>query len=74
MTRTMDDPFAIFSELDAYELLGGDGHWHAAAAHDRRDAKGTKHATGHVYLINLRTQAIRHLDLCDPIFNPKNMS
>ena len=72
MTRTMEDPSAIFGELDSYELLGGDGHWHAAAAHDPRSgAKATKHATGHVYLINLRTQGIRHLDLCDPIFKPK---
>ena len=71
ITRTMDDPFAIFGELDAYELFGGDGHWHAAASHDRRDAKGTKHATGHVSHINLRTQAIRHLDLCDPVFKRK---
>ena len=72
MTRTMNDPFAIFGELDSYELLGGDGHWQAAAAHDPRSgAKATKHATGHVYLINLRTQAIRHLDLCDPIFKRK---
>ena len=71
MTRTMDDPFASFGELDSYELFGGDGHWHAAAAHDPRDDKGTKHATGHVYHINLRTQAIRHLDLCDPIFKRK---
>lgn len=71
LTLTMDDPFANFSELDPYDLLGGDGHWHGAAAHDPRDTKGTKHATGHVYLINLRTQAIRHLDLCDPIFKRK---
>lgn len=71
MTRTMDDPFAIFGELDSYELFGGDGHWHAAAAHDPRDSKGTKHATGHIYHINLRTQAIRHLDLCDHIFKRK---
>ena len=71
MTRTMDDPFAIFGELDSYELFGGDGHWHAAAAHDPRDGNGTKYATGHVYHINLRTQAIRHLDLCDPITKRK---
>ena len=28
------------------------GHWHAAA-HDSRDIDGRKHATGHVYLLNL---------------------
>ena len=27
--------------------------------------------TGHVYLLNLRTAAIRHIDLCDPIFKRK---
>ena len=65
--RTMDDPFAAFPEPAPYQLFAGDGHWHAAAAHDPRDRKGTKHATGHVYLQNLRTQALLHLDLCDPI-------
>ena len=71
MNRLMADPFAAFPELAAYQLFGGDGHWHAAAAHDARDGKGTKHATGHVYLLNLRTQAMRHLDLCDPIHKRK---
>ena len=71
LTRTMDDPVAAFPELAPSQLLAGDGHWHAAAAHDPRDAKGTKHATGHVYLLDLRTQAIRHLDLCDPIHKRK---
>jgi uncharacterized protein YdeI (YjbR/CyaY-like superfamily) len=71
MTRTLDDPFAAFPELAPYQLFAGDGHWHAAATHDPRDSKGTKHATGHVYLQNLRTQALRHLDLCDPIHKRK---
>ena len=71
MSLTMDDPFAAFPELAPYELFGGDGHWHAAAAHDSRDIDGRKHATGHVYLLNLRTAAIRHIDLCDPIFKRK---
>lgn len=71
MTRTMVDPFAAFPELASYQLFAGDGHWHAAAAHDPRDHKGAKHATGHVYLQNLRTQALLHLDLCDPIHKRK---
>lgn len=71
MNRLMADPFAAFPELASYALFGGDGHWQAAAAHDPRDGKGTKHATGHVYLLNLRTQAMRHLDLCDPIHKRK---
>ena len=65
MTRTLADPFAAFPSLNAFDLHAGDGHFHAAAVHDPRDAKGTKYATGHVYLMDLRSQAMRHLDLCD---------
>ena len=57
MTHTMDDLFASFGKLDSYEIFGGDGHWHAAAAHDPLGAKGTKYDTGLVYPINLRTHA-----------------
>ena len=64
-------PFAAFPELTPCQLFAGDGHWHAAAAHDPRDHNGTKHATGHVYLQNLRTKALLHLDLCDPIHKRK---
>ena len=67
MTRTLTDPFAAFPALASFDLHAGDGHFHAAAVHDPRDAKGTKYATGHVYLMDLRTQAMRHLDLCDKI-------
>lgn len=67
MARTLPDPFADFPALKPFDLHAGDGHFHAAAAHDPRDANGTKYATGHVYLLNLRTQAMRHLDLCDKI-------
>ena len=67
MTRTLTDPFAAFPALAPFDLHAGDGHFHAAAVHDPRDAKGTKDATGHVYLMDLRTQAMRHPDLCDKI-------
>ena len=28
------DPFALFSELDGFDIYAGDGHYHRAAAHD----------------------------------------
>ena len=43
-----------------------------AAVHDGRDKEGTRHDTGHVFLLNLRRQAMCHLDLCDPITRPKS--
>ncbi len=50
-------------ELKAYELYAGDGHWHAAASHDPKlDEK--RYAVGHLYALNLRTHALRHLGLC----------
>lgn len=67
VSLSADDPFACFPELQGYTLLAGDGHWIGAAAHDPRDINGNKHPTGHVYLMDLRNQAIRHLDLCDPV-------
>ena len=48
--------------LRGYELYAGDGHWHAAAAHDPI-IDGTKTAVGHLYALNLRTHALRHLHL-----------
>lgn len=71
MVRTLPDPFAAFPQLASFDLHAGDGHFHAAAVHDPRDTDGTRHATGHVYLLNLRSQAMRHLDLCDPVTRRK---
>ena len=71
MARTQPDPFAAFPQLAAFDLYAGDGHFHAAAVHDPRDAGGSRHPTGHVYLLNLRSQAMRHLDLCDPVTRRK---
>jgi len=71
MNRSMPDPFAAFPALAAFDLYAGDGHFHAAAVHDPRDKEGVRHATGHVFLLNLRSQAMRHLDLCDPLTRRK---
>jgi len=71
MSRRLPDPFAAFAQLAEFDLSAGDGHCHAAAVHDPRDKAGTRHATGHIYLLNLRSQAMRHLDLCDPLTRRK---
>lgn len=71
MTRVIPDAFAEFPSLEDFEIYAGDGHFHAAAVHDPRDANGKRHATGHVFMLNLRTEAMRHLDLCDPLSRKK---
>ena len=51
-------------ELDEHDLYAGDGHSHKAAVHDKR-FDGAKQACGHVYLLNLRSQALVHLAVAD---------
>lgn len=65
MGRTRPDPFAAWPALRGFAVFAGDGHFHAAAVHDARDADGTKYATGHVYALNLRSHAMHHLDVGD---------
>ena len=50
-------------ELDDFEIFAGDGHFHAAASHDQRDAKRRKTAVGHLYTLNLRNFTANHLAL-----------
>ena len=71
MARTLPDPFEAFPQLQPFDLHAGDGHFHAAAVHDSADDKGIRQPTGHVYLMNLRTQAVSHLDPGDGIKRSK---
>jgi hypothetical protein len=48
--------------LKDFDLYAGDGHWHSAATHDPV-VDGQKTAVGHIYALNLRTHALRHLHL-----------
>ena len=57
---TLHDRLAAIPELAHYECFAQDGHWHKAAAHDRRH-EGAKMAVGHFYSLNLRTHTLRHL-------------
>jgi hypothetical protein len=56
----LHDRLADISELADYDCFAMDGHWHKAAAHDKRH-EDSKMAVGHFYSLNLRTHTLRHL-------------
>ena len=64
------DLLAQFPELDEYDIFAGDGHYHAAAAHDIRK-KGKKYPTQHFYAVDLRNHGLNHLTLADTSGNRK---
>ena len=64
------DPLAQFSELDDYDIFAGDGHYHAAAAHDIKKT-GKKYATQHFYAVDLRNHFLNHLTVADTSGNRK---
>jgi len=53
----------MHDSLADYHIYAGDGHFHAASAHDEPDAVGSKHAIGHLYAFNLRNHFLSHLAL-----------
>jgi hypothetical protein len=66
MVRHNVDALAVFDELKDYDVYAGDGHFHAAAAHDPivPDKEG-KYPVGHVFCLNLRTHALTHLSVAN---------
>jgi len=36
MTASEKDPFAAIPELNGFAIYAGDGHYHAAAVHDKK--------------------------------------
>ena len=74
MRRAMPDPFASFKCLDDFDIYAGDGHFIAAASHDKAASRrrppqnkpdsrtaaftATKYATGHLYSLDLRSHGI----------------
>jgi hypothetical protein len=62
VSRVCEDPFRPFPELADFDLYAGDGHCHAAAAHDK--AMGdSRQPVGHLFTLNLRSRALHHLTL-----------
>ena len=67
-TRLMSllpDSLSQFPALSDFDVWAGDGHFHAAAAHDPRDEKGRKHATGHLFMLDLSRHVMAHLCVGD---------
>jgi hypothetical protein len=64
LARQIPDLLGSLSALADFDVFAGDGHWHAAAAHDPR-IQGTKYATGHFFGLNLRTHGMVHLTGAD---------
>jgi Transposase DDE domain len=60
IATTLADPLAEYADFDDFDLYAGDGHWHAAAAHDVR-WDGAKAPVGHFYALDLRRHTLRHL-------------
>jgi len=87
MRRAMPDPFAAFKCLEDFDLYAGDGHFVAAASHDKaapRKSPGqdkplgrtaaftaTKYATGHIYTLDLRSHCMTHLTVSDQVERKK---
>ena len=64
--RTLSDPLAKYEELKKFDIYAGDGHWHAAAAHDPLK-QGRKWAVGHFYALNMRSHGLSHLETADEV-------
>ena len=87
MRRSLPDPFAAFKCLNDFDLYAGDGHFIAAASHDKamphksptqdktlgRAAAftATKYATGHLYTLCLRSHCMTHLTVSDQVERKK---
>lgn len=61
----LPDAFAAIPDLDGFAIYAGDGHYHKAAVHDKKetssDGSERNAATGHFFLLNLRNHVLSHL-------------
>jgi hypothetical protein len=67
----LPDALAAFAALKDFDVHAADGHFHAHAVHDAADAKGAKHAMGHLFMRNLRTGMMSHLTAFDQVARKK---
>ncbi len=63
-THLENDLLSEFSCLNGYDIYAGDGHYHAAAAHDPFKG-GKKYAVLHFYSLDLRSHALKQLIQAD---------
>ena len=87
MRRSLPDPFATYKCLEDFDLYAGDGHFIAAASHDKAAPRksptkdktpgrtaaftATKYATGHLYTLCLRSHCMTHLTVSDQVERKK---
>ena len=87
MRGSLPDPFAAFKCLNDFDLYAGDGHFIAAASHDKAKPRkspaqdenlgraaaftATKYATGHLYTLCLRSHCMTHLTVSDQVERKK---
>jgi len=65
---SLPDALAEVEELRNFDVYAGDGHWHKAAAHDRRPFPDSpKLACGHFYALDMRYNLLRHICVADQI-------
>jgi hypothetical protein len=62
--RVRTSPLAAFPELDDFDLYAGDGHYLEAATHDAVPGE-TAWATGHFFVLNMKSQSLAPLALAD---------
>lgn len=65
MSELCSDPYADHSELSGFDLIAGDGHYHSAACHDKKNKSGKKLPTGHLFMVNMRTHYMRQLTMAE---------
>lgn len=68
MPNLIDERWNDIPGIEAFDLYAGDGHFHAAACHDKRGGSdNSKVAVGHFYTLNLKTHALDHLVVADQV-------
>jgi hypothetical protein len=68
LRNSLPDALAEVEELRNFDVYAGDGHWHKAAAHDRRPFPDSpKLACGHFYALDMRYNLLRHICVADQI-------
>lgn len=68
LSKVLPDALAGVAELDGFDVYAGDGHWHRAAAHDKRPFPDSpKSSCGHFYALDMRRDMLRHICGADGI-------
>lgn len=68
LASRLPDVLADQHELRDFDVYAGDGHWHGAAAHDRRPfPESSRLPCGHFFALDLRRGLLHHLAAADQV-------